>query len=94
MPTYDYSCAKCAHTFESFQKIDERDAPVQQPCPQCGKRGVSRGVSAPVMGVDAAMGSGSDFKELTRRMSAGLPKRYRENLERAASLKGRKYGAQ
>jgi hypothetical protein len=46
------------------------------------------------MGVDATVGAGSDFKELTRRMSAGLPKRYRENLERAASLKGKKYGAQ
>ena len=47
-----------------------------------------------VMGVDATVGAGSDFKELTRRMGAGLPKRYRENLERAASLKGKKYGAQ
>jgi hypothetical protein len=46
------------------------------------------------MGADATVGPGADFKELTRKMSAGLPKKYRENLDRAASLRGRKYGAQ
>jgi len=46
------------------------------------------------MGADATKGPGADFKELTRKMGQGLPKRYRENLDSAASLRGKKYGAQ
>jgi putative FmdB family regulatory protein len=34
MPTYDYQCDACGHTFELFQSISE---PVQKKCPQCGK---------------------------------------------------------
>jgi len=46
------------------------------------------------MGVDATQGPGADFKELTRKMGRTLPRQYRENLDRAASLRGKKYGAQ
>jgi len=94
MPTYEYQCKRCKHAFEDIKKIDDRDLPCSAPCPQCGKRGVERGISVPVMGADATVGPGADFKELTRKMSAGLPKKYRDNLDRAASLRGRKYGAQ
>jgi putative FmdB family regulatory protein len=34
MPTYDYECDACGHTFELFQGINE---PVQKKCPKCGK---------------------------------------------------------
>jgi putative FmdB family regulatory protein len=34
MPTYDYECDACEHTFELFQSITE---PVQKKCPKCGK---------------------------------------------------------
>ena len=34
MPTYDYECSACEHTFEVFQSISE---PVKKKCPQCGK---------------------------------------------------------
>jgi putative FmdB family regulatory protein len=34
MPTYDYECDACGHTFELFQSITE---PVQKKCPKCGK---------------------------------------------------------
>jgi putative FmdB family regulatory protein len=39
MPTYEYACPKCGHTFEAFQSM--RDAPLKK-CPQCGKSGVKR----------------------------------------------------
>jgi len=94
MPTYEYQCRKCKHAFEDIKKIDDRDSPCSAPCPACKKRGVERGISVPVMGADATVGPGADFKELTRKMSRGLPKSARGNLERAASLRGRKYGAQ
>ena len=32
MPTYEYECTKCGHTFEKFQSM--RDKPVQR-CPVC-----------------------------------------------------------
>jgi len=35
MPTYEYECQKCGHTFEVFQSI--KDAP-KKICPQCRGR--------------------------------------------------------
>ncbi len=32
MPTYDYQCKECNHTFEAFQKMS--DAPLTE-CPEC-----------------------------------------------------------
>lgn len=32
MPTYDYECKNCNHTFEAFQKMS--DAPLET-CPEC-----------------------------------------------------------
>lgn len=34
MPTYDYECLHCGHTFEYFQAMS--DDPLKE-CPQCGK---------------------------------------------------------
>ena len=39
MPTYEYECDACGHTFERFQSITAR--PVRT-CPACGKRQVRR----------------------------------------------------
>lgn len=39
MPTYEYECPDCGHTFEEFQSITAR--PIRR-CPQCGKRRVKR----------------------------------------------------
>lgn len=35
MPTYDYECTKCGHTFEVEQSI--KDKPLRK-CPKCGGR--------------------------------------------------------
>jgi putative FmdB family regulatory protein len=35
MPTYDYKCSACGHTFEAFQPIT--DKPLEK-CPKCGKK--------------------------------------------------------
>ena len=94
MPTYEYQCRKCKHAFEDIKRIDDRDAPCAAPCPACGKRGVERGISVATMGVDSTKGPGADFKELTRKMGRGVPASARENLERAAGLRARKYGPQ
>ena len=39
MPTYDYACDACGHTFELFQQMS---APVKRTCPKCGKRSLQR----------------------------------------------------
>jgi len=39
MPTYDYLCNACKHTFEKFQAMS---APKVKKCPKCGKLKVRR----------------------------------------------------
>ena len=39
MPTYEYACPKCGHSFELFQSM--QDEPLTQ-CPKCRKKGVKR----------------------------------------------------
>jgi len=39
MPTYDYECTKCGHTFDAFQNMS--DDPLRK-CPECGKSGLRR----------------------------------------------------
>jgi putative FmdB family regulatory protein len=91
MPTYDYRCAKCNHTHEDFRSIPDRDA--VHPCPSCGSMDVSREFNAPPMAaVDTNLTPGSDFKEVMNKVSRGVPARYRENLQQAASRRGTVWG--
>ncbi|MCA9023820.1 MAG: zinc ribbon domain-containing protein [Planctomycetaceae bacterium] len=39
MPTYDYKCKKCDHTWELFQAITAK--PIKK-CPECGKQSAVR----------------------------------------------------
>jgi len=39
MPTYEYKCSACGHTFEQFQSITAD--PIKK-CPKCGKSKVKR----------------------------------------------------
>jgi putative regulatory protein, FmdB family len=39
MPTYDYECKSCQHTWEVFQSI--KAAPIKK-CPECGKNQAKR----------------------------------------------------
>ena len=62
MPTYDYRCEKCGHTFEENLKIADREAPTKLPCTQqtqstkhmsfeCGGE-VKQIIAAPYFGYD------------------------------------------
>ena len=94
MPVYEYSCEGCKQAWETVLPIAERDSPCAKPCPQCRKKKVRRGVSVCTMGVDATKGPGSEFKALMNKMKRGQPKSTHNTLDRAASLRGKKYGAQ
>src|SRR5689334_6229943 len=39
MPTYDYQCDACNHTFEEFQSMMDKHL---KKCPKCGKRRLRR----------------------------------------------------
>jgi putative FmdB family regulatory protein len=93
MPIYEYQCPQCTHYWNALHPMGKRDNPPGG-CPECGCNAVTRLVSAPITGVDATLGPGAEFKELTRKISRGVPPSARANLERAASLRGRKYGSQ
>ncbi len=43
MPTYEYACQACAHTFEQFQSITA--TPLRK-CPACGKPRLQRLIGA------------------------------------------------
>lgn len=43
MPTYDYACDACQHTWDEFQSIT---APPTKKCPACGKPKARRLISA------------------------------------------------
>ncbi|MFH1093503.1 MAG: zinc ribbon domain-containing protein [Candidatus Omnitrophota bacterium] len=43
MPTYDYECLSCKHTFELFQMMSEK--PIKK-CPECSKNKVKRLIGA------------------------------------------------
>jgi len=65
MPTYDYTCTVCNHSFEEFHGINEKTT---RKCPKCGKK-AKRMISVP-----AAIhfkGSGfyeTDYKQKERGM--------------------------
>lgn len=43
MPTYDYVCRACGHTFEAFQSITEGP---KRKCPSCGQSKLQRLIGA------------------------------------------------
>ena len=76
MPTYDYQCDACDHTFEHFQSISE-DA--LKKCPDCGKRKLRR-----LFGTGAAVvfkGSGfyqTDYRSESYKKGADAAKKASE----------------
>ena len=63
MPTYDYRCEKCDHTFEESLKVVDRGVPTESPCerqlhraaPICGGE-IKIKVAAPGIGDPLKLG--------------------------------------
>lgn len=67
MPTYEYECSSCGHTFEAFQSMS--DAPLSS-CPECGKA-----VKRLIFGGTGVIFKGSGFYvNDSRKASSGSPK--------------------
>ncbi|MBX3438148.1 MAG: zinc ribbon domain-containing protein [Planctomycetaceae bacterium] len=76
MPTYDYRCSKCDHTWELFQSI--KAAPVKK-CPACGKSSAKR-VIGPGAGI-IFKGSGfyqTDYRSESYKKGAEAAKKSEE----------------
>ena len=68
MPTYDYQCQACGHTWELFQSMN--DDPVKS-CPKCKKRKAKR-----LLGVGAGLiFKGTGFYETDYKSKSGSAKK-------------------
>ena len=68
MPTYDYQCQACGHTWEMFQSMN--DAPTKS-CPKCKKRKAKR-----LLGVGAGLiFKGTGFYETDYKTKTGSQKK-------------------
>jgi len=83
MPTYDYECPKCQHTWELFQPITAK--PVRK-CPKCGKQSARR-----VIGPGAAIlfkGSGfylTDYRSDSYKKAAEADKKSSDSSSKESS---------
>jgi len=83
MPTYDYECPKCQHTWELFQPITAK--PVRK-CPKCGKQSARR-----VIGPGAAIlfkGSGfylTDYRSDSYKKAAEADKKSSDTSSKESS---------
>lgn len=60
MPIYEFECSTCAHRFERLQKLSDAD-PTN--CPECGKSGVRRRLTAPAFRLSGSGWYETDFKK-------------------------------
>ena len=96
MPTYDYRCNACEHAFEVFHLMSEDNPPAKKPCPECGKKKVTKSVSKPAgLGADTNLTpdkvTGGDWSEMMGRIKKNLPKRFHKKLDKSTSMTGRKW---
>lgn len=88
MPTYDYECTACGHTFDKFQSIT---APPIRRCPKCGRRKVRR-----LIGTGAGIlfkGSGfyqTDYRSESYKKAAEAEKKAQTKPADSAGEKGKK----
>jgi putative FmdB family regulatory protein len=86
MPTYDYSCSKCEHSFDKILRVDDRAEPTKDACPNCGaKNTVSIMLTAPSLmnanRVDGLIKPHPQFKERMQQIKKGLPEKYKKNIK-------------
>ena len=92
MPTYDYQCDACDHTFELFQSIT---AATKRKCPECGKLKLRR-----LIGPGAAIvfkGSGfyqTDYRSTSYKKGAEADKKSKSKSKgKSTSAKAKSNGS-
>ena len=85
MPTYEYECQKCKHCFEKICKIDDREFPTKNPCPNCLEKDCvticigAAGLVRP-SAVTGLQKPATPFKERMQQIKHGLPSKYKKNM--------------
>lgn len=85
MPTYDYKCKTCEHTWEEFQSIKAKPT---KKCPECGKRTAQR-VIGPGAGI-IFKGSGfyiTDYRSDSYKKAAEADKKPASSEKKSESKK-------
>lgn len=85
MPTYEYQCQKCEHCFEAIRRIDDRELPTKEPCPNCSEVGCVDLCIGAVGLVDVFSVSGlkrapTPFREKMQQIKRDLPPRLKKNI--------------
>ena len=97
MPMYEYYCS-CDYNFSKLLSVSDRDQPTREPCPECGKNEVNKGVSETTMGVDMKVTpdrrTGGDWSRLMDKMRHGTPERMHGQFDKASNRTGGKLGPQ
>lgn len=76
MPTYEYKCNGCGHTFDRILKISERATPCKEKCPQCNKKKVQQAINSVGIATHACIGTKRKPPEDFRSMLKGWKKFY------------------
>lgn len=85
MPTYEYACNACEHTWEEFQSIK---AEPTKKCPECGRNKAKRLISAG--GGIIFKGSGfyqTDYRSESYKKGASADKKAQESSKSDSSSK-------
>ena len=97
MPTYDYRCNACEHIFESVQLMVDDMKPTKEPCPECGKKEVTKswaGVT-PGLGSDSTLTpdkkTGGQWSEMMGRIKKNIPKKYHQGLDKSTNRTGKRW---
>ncbi len=77
MPTYQYKCRECSYDVEENISINDRDKPLETPCPLCGKTTIERIFGSPIInlgfrGSTIQSKAPSEFKEHLQKIKAGV----------------------
>jgi putative FmdB family regulatory protein len=85
MPTYDYKCLKCSHTFERTSKIADRNEPCNKPCEKCGENRVEQAYNtAPAICDPIRIGvrkMDNGFKEVLQKVKEKTGQQVRSHFE-------------
>jgi putative FmdB family regulatory protein len=78
MPTYDYLCTECQFKFDKILRIDDRETPTKDPCPNCNNTSVTLTLSAPSLvspfRIDGLKKPSGAFKDRMAQIKTGLGK--------------------
>jgi putative FmdB family regulatory protein len=97
MPTYDYRCNACEHIFEEVHMMDDDLVPTKKPCPECGKKEVTKSWAGVTPGIGCDMtltpdkATGGDWSEMMGRIKKGMPKRYHTGIDKSTNMNGKRW---